>query len=203
MRAWLRVSLLLLAALSPVCLQAKVLSQDEVGQLLSQHQAQRAQFEQEKQVAGLSQPLRASGDLLLVRGKGLWWHQQAPFELGLSLTDQRMSQRVGQGSAEVIDNPQLLEFSKMLLALFGSDEQALARYFELAFQSGEQGWTLTLTPLAPPLDKVFARLGLSGGEQLDRLLIVDKQGDETLIHFSHWQTVNLPLPPEQEAHFAP
>lgn len=202
MRRWLSLALLLTTVLSPLPLQAAAMTQAEVRQLLSEQPAQRARFEQEKQVAGLSQPLKASGELLLVRGKGLWWHQQAPFDLALSLTDQRMSQRVGQGRAEVIDNPQLLEFSKMLLALFGSDEQALARYFDLDFQSGEQGWALILTPLASPLDKVFAKLTLSGREQLDKLSIADRQGDETRIHFSRWQAVTLPLPPEQEAYFA-
>ncbi|MNT34881.1 hypothetical protein D3C72_1708820 [compost metagenome] len=91
----------------------------------------------------------------------------------------------------------------MLLALFGSDEQALTRYFALDFQSTEQSWTLVLTPLAAPLDKVFTRLTLSGGERLDQLLIADRQGDETRIRFSHWQAVNLPLSPEEQAYFAP
>ena len=193
----------LLLAAWPGVVQAEVMTQARVHQLLTEHPAQRARFEQEKQIAGLAQPLRASGELLLVRGQGLWWHQQAPFELALSLTERRMSQRVGQGEAQVIDNPQLLEFSTMLLALFGSDEQALARYFALDFSSDEQGWRLTLTPLAAPLDKVFSRLVLRGGHQLERLLIADRQGDETRIRFSDWQGVPLPLGAEEQAHFAP
>ena len=179
------------------------MTQAEVRELLSAEPAQRARFEQEKQVEGLAQPLKSGGEVLLVRGQGLWWHQQQPFELALSLTAQRMSQRVGQGPVQVIDNPQLLEFSGMMLALFGSDEQALARYFALDFHSTEQGWTLVLTPRAAPLNKVFASLTLSGGKQLDRLVIADRQGDETSIHFSDWQRVNLPLAAEEQAHFAP
>ena len=145
MRGWLCACLL---SILPGLVQAAPPTQAEVRQRLSAEPAQRARFEQEKQVAGLSQPLRASGELLLVRGQGLWWHQLQPFELALSLTAQRMRQQVGQGQAEVIDNPQLLEFSSMLLALFGSDEQALTRYFALDFQSGEQGWTRCL-PASP------------------------------------------------------
>lgn len=183
--------------------QTPAMTQAEVRELLSAEPAQRARFEQEKQVEGLAQPLKASGELLLARGLGLWWHQLQPFELALSLTAQRMSQQVGQGPVQVIDNPQLLEFSSMMLALFGSDEQALARYFALDFHSTEQGWTLVLTPLAAPLNKVFASLTLSGGKQLDRLVIADRQGDETRIHFSDWQKVTLPLPAEEQAHFAP
>ena len=179
------------------------MTQAEVRALLSAEPAQRARFEQEKQVEGLAQPLTSSGEVLLVRGQGLWWHQQQPFELALSLTAKRMSQQVGQGPVQVIDNPQLLEFSSMMLALFGSDEQALARYFALDFQAGDQGWTLVLTPRTAPLNKVFASLTLSGGQQLERLVIADRQGDETRIRFSHWQRVNLPLAAEEQAHFVP
>ena len=50
---------------------------------------------------------------------------------------------------------------------------------------------------------MFTRLTLSGGERLDQLLIADRQGDETRIRFSHWQAVNLPLSPEEQAYFAP
>lgn len=193
---------LLLAAL-PGAVQAETMTQARVHQLLTEHPAQRVRFEQEKLVAGLAQPLRASGELLLVRGQGLWWHQLAPFELSLSLTERRMRQRVGQGEAQTIDSPQLLEFSTMLLALFGSDEQALARYFALDFSADEQGWRLGLTPLAAPLDKVFSRLMLEGGHRLERLLITDRQGDETRIRFADWQGVSLPLGAEEQAHFAP
>lgn len=205
MKAWLRGwhwACLMLMAL-PMMALAKPITQAEVHRLLSADPARRASFEQEKLVEGLAQPLKSSGELLLVRGQGLWWHQQAPFELALSLTERRMSQRVGQAPAQVIDNPQLLEFSSMLLALFGSDEQALTRYFTLDFHSDEQGWTLVMTPLAAPLNKVFAHLTLQGGERLERLVIADRQGDETRIRFSRWQAVSLPLSAEEQAYFAP
>lgn len=204
MGGWLCARLLLLLpGMVLATPQAPAMTQAEVRELLSAEPAQRAHFEQEKQVAGLAQPLKASGELLLARGQGLWWHQLKPFELALSLTAQRMSQQVGQGPVQVIDNPQLLEFSSMMLALFGSDEQALARYFVLDFHSTEQGWSLVLTPLATPLNKVFASLTLSGGKQLERLVIADRQGDDTRIHFSDWQKVTLPLSAEEQAHFAP
>lgn len=207
MRRWLRGMggwiCACLWLMMPMGAWALPMTQAEVRELLSAEPAQRARFEQEKQVEGLARPLTSSGELLLVRGQGLWWHQLQPFELALSLTAKRMSQQVGQGPVQVIDNPQLLQFSSMMLALFGSNEQTLTRYFALAFQSGEQGWSLVLTPQVAPLDKVFASLTLSGGKQLERLVITDRQGDETRIRFSHWQRVTLPLSAEEQAHFAP
>lgn len=183
-------------------LQAAPLSRAEVQQLLALSQAKEARFEQEKQVAGLSQPLRASGELLLVRDLGLWWQQQKPFPLTLTLTPARMVQQMAGQPATVIDNPQLLEFSQMLLALFGSDEATLSRYFSIDFHSTEDGWQLVLVPTLAPLDKVFASLTLSGQGQLDQLLIADKQGDSTRIRFSDWRERPLPLTPEEQARFA-
>lgn len=183
-------------------LQAAPLSRAEVQQLLALSQAKEARFEQEKQVAGLSQPLRASGELLLVRDLGLWWQQQKPFPLTLTLTPTRMVQQMAGQPATVIDNPQLLEFSQMLLALFGSDEATLGRYFSIDFHSTEDGWQLVLVPTLAPLDKVFASLTLSGQGQLDQLLISDKQGDSTRIRFSDWRERPLPLTPEEQARFA-
>lgn len=183
-------------------LQAAPLSRAEVQQLLALRQAKAARFEQEKQVAGLSQPLKASGELLLVRDLGLWWQQQKPFPLTLTLTPTRMVQQMAGQPATVIDNPQLLEFSQMLLALFGSDEATLSRYFSIDFHSTEDGWQLVLVPTQAPLDKVFASLTLSGQGQLDQLLIADKQGDSTRIRFSGWRERPLPLTPEEQARFA-
>ncbi|HAU4897317.1 outer membrane lipoprotein carrier protein LolA [Aeromonas hydrophila] len=183
-------------------LQAAPLSRAEVQQLLALSQAKQARFEQEKQVAGLSQPLKASGELLLVRDQGLWWQQQKPFPLTLVLTPTRMVQQMAGQPATVIDNPQLLEFSQMLLALFGSDEATLSRYFSIDFQSSEAGWQLVLVPTLAPLDKVFASLTLSGQGQLDQLLIADKQGDSTCIRFTAWRDRALPLTPEEQARFA-
>ncbi|WP_429071383.1 outer membrane lipoprotein carrier protein LolA [Aeromonas dhakensis] len=183
-------------------LQAVPLSRAEVQQLLALSQAKEAHFEQEKQVAGLSQPLKASGELLLVRDLGLWWQQQKPFPLTLTLTPTRMVQQMAGQPATVIDNPQLLEFSQMLLALFGSDEATLSRYFSIDFHSTEDGWQLVLVPTLAPLDKVFASLTLSGQGQLDQLLIADKQGDSTRIRFSDWRERPLPLTPEEQARFA-
>lgn len=180
-------------------LSATPLTWADVQQQLTQSPVRQAHFEQEKRVAGLSQPLRASGELLLVRDLGLWWQQQKPFAMSLTLTPQRMADQ----PATVIDSPQLLEFSQMLLALFGSDEATLGHYFHIDFHSDEAGWQLVLVPRLSPLDKVFASLTLSGQRQLAQLVIADKQGDSTRIRFSDWQERTLPTDEEQARFAAP
>lgn len=197
----MRKHLWLLLALLPWQLFAGQITLAEVQRQLTAADARSAQFEQERQISGLSQPLRANGEILLVKGKGLWWQQHSPFPLTLILTPTRMVQQLPGQPAQTLGNPQLLEFSNLMLALFDPSEAALARYFRHTLLSEGEGWTLTLEPTQAPLDKVFASLVLKGHHELVSLAIHDKQGDVTLIRFSNWQFKPLPLSAEEKSRF--
>ncbi|WP_429147700.1 outer membrane lipoprotein carrier protein LolA [Aeromonas veronii] len=173
----------------------------DVQQQLTAADARSARFEQERQISGLTQALRSSGELLLVKGKGLWWQQQKPFPLTLTLTPTRMVQQLPGQPAQTLDSPQLLEFSNLMLALFDPSEAALDNYFRHKLASEGEEWTLTLEPIRSPLDKVFASLVLKGRHELASLAIHDKQGDVTLIRFVDWQLKTLPLSAEEQSRF--
>lgn len=193
-----RFPLLLLALLSWPTL---AITLADVQQQLTAADSRSAHFEQERQVSGLTQALRSSGELLLVKGKGLWWQQQKPFPLTLTLTPTRMVQQLPGQPAQTLDSPQLLEFSNLMLALFDPSEAALDNYFRHTLTNEGEEWTLTLTPIRSPLDKVFASLVLKGRHQLASLAIHDKQGDVTLIRFVDWQLKTRPLSAEEQARF--
>jgi len=193
-----RLPLLLLALLSGPTL---AITLADVQQQLTAADARSARFEQERQISGLTQALRSSGELLLVKGKGLWWQQQKPFPLTLTLTPTRMVQQLPDQPAQTLDSPQLLEFSNLMLALFDPSEAALDNYFRHKLASEGEEWTLTLEPIRSPLDKVFASLVLKGRHELASLAIHDKQGDVTLIRFVDWQLKTLPLSAEEQSRF--
>ncbi|KIQ82127.1 MULTISPECIES: outer membrane lipoprotein carrier protein LolA [Aeromonas] len=193
-----RFTLLLLALLSWPTL---AITLADVQQQLTAADARSARFEQERQISGLTQALRSSGELLLVKGKGLWWQQQKPFPLTLTLTPTRMVQQLPGQPAQTLDSPQLLEFSNLMLALFDPSEAALDNYFRHKLASEGEEWTLTLEPIRSPLDKVFASLVLKGRHELASLAIHDKQGDVTLIRFVDWQLKTLPLSAEEQSRF--
>lgn len=193
-----RLTLLLLALLSWPTL---AITLADVQQQLTAADARSARFEQERQISGLTQALRSSGELLLVKGKGLWWQQQKPFPLTLTLTPTRMVQQLPDQPAQTLDSPQLLEFSNLMLALFDPSEAALDNYFRHKLASEGEEWTLTLEPIRSPLDKVFASLVLKGRHELASLAIHDKQGDVTLIRFVDWQLKTLPLSAEEQSRF--
>lgn len=193
-----RLTLLLLALLSWPTL---AITLADVQQQLTAADARSARFEQERQISGLTQALRSSGELLLVKGKGLWWQQKKPFPLTLTLTPTRMVQQLPGQPAQTLDSPQLLEFSNLMLALFDPSEAALDNYFRHKLASEGEEWTLTLEPIRSPLDKVFASLVLKGRHELASLAIHDKQGDVTLIRFVDWQLKALPLSTEEQSRF--
>ncbi|MFB2874980.1 outer membrane lipoprotein carrier protein LolA [Aeromonas jandaei] len=193
-----RLTLLLLALLSWPTL---AITLADVQQQLTAADARSARFEQERQISGLTQALRSSGELLLVKGKGLWWQQQKPFPLTLTLTPTRMVQQLPGQPAQTLDSPQLLEFSNLMLALFDPSEAALDNYFRHKLASEGEEWSLTLEPIRSPLDKVFASLVLKGRHELASLAIHDKQGDVTLIRFVDWQLKTLPLSAEEQSRF--
>ncbi len=193
-----RLTLLLLALLSWPTL---AITLADVQQQLTAADARSAHFEQERQISGLTQALRSSGELLLVKGQGLWWQQQKPFPLTLTLTPTRMVQQLPGQPAQTLDSPQLLEFSNLMLALFDPSEAALDNYFRHQLTSEGEEWTLTLEPIRSPLDKVFASLVLKGRHELASLAIHDKQGDVTLIRFVDWQLKTLPLSAEEQSRF--
>lgn len=193
-----RLTLLLLALLS---LPTQAITLADVQQQLTAADTRSARFEQERQISGLTQALRSSGELLLVKGKGLWWQQQKPFPLTLTLTPTRMVQQLPGQPAQTLDSPQLLEFSNLMLALFDPSEAALDNYFRHKLASEGEEWTLTLEPIRSPLDKVFASLVLKGRHELTSLAIHDKQGDVTLIRFVDWQLKTLPLSAEEQSRF--
>jgi len=193
-----RFTLLLLALLSWPTL---AITLADVQQQLTAADARSARFEQERQISGLTQALRSSGELLLVKGQGLWWQQQKPFPLTLTLTPTRMVQQLPGQPAQTLDSPQLLEFSNLMLALFDPSEAALDNYFRHKLASEGEEWTLTLEPIRSPLDKVFASLVLKGRHELASLAIHDKQGDVTLIRFVDWQLKTLPLSAEEQSRF--
>ena len=188
-----------------LCNMAHAVTLDEVQLRFGQQNVVRAQFEQQRSIAGIQRPLRSSGSMLVARDNGLWWHQQHPFAMTLVMNDQRMVQTTGKQSPQIItaqDNPQLFQFNALLVALFRADQVVLEQNFATAFSDlGEDHWRLILTPKASPLDKLFNSITLQGSEYLDSIILDDKQGDRTQIQFSEHDS-NPDLSDEEKQRFA-
>lgn len=199
MKYWPVLALLL----SPV---VNALTLDALQQRFTEQPVVRAHFEQTRTIKDLPQPLKSSGEMLIARDKGLLWDQATPFSMKLLLDDTRMVQAINGQPPQTItaeNNPQMFQFNHLLRALFQADRKVLEQNFRVAFvDKGEGRWTLRLTPIVTPLDKIFASIDLAGGQYLDSIQLNDKQGDRTDIALSQHKLTPAQLTDDERQRFA-
>lgn len=175
----------------------------ELQQRFSQYPVIKADFEQQKQISGLTTPLLSRGQMILDRQRGLWWQQTQPFRQTLKLNQTRMELQMAGQSPQIITRetqPQLFQFNQLLTAIFNADTATLMENFSLHFsQSQSTQWQLELTPTVEPLTKIFKQIRVSGEQFLQRIELDDQQGDKTILRFSHHDT--SPLTTQQQQLF--
>ncbi|MGI2259711.1 outer membrane lipoprotein carrier protein LolA [Shewanella sp. GXUN23E] len=160
----------------------------QLQQQLAAHALVKGDFTQVRHMAMFNQPLSSSGQFVLSRELGLWWQQIQPFPVSLILTQDTLSQQFGDDSPQLMsaeENPMVFYFSHLFLSLFQGDTQKLQQQFEVSLSGTASHWQLLLTPKHPPLTQVFASIALSGGADLDTLVLSELRGDSTEIHFQH------------------
>lgn len=195
----------LLAGLLLLSAAAHAVTLDDLQQRFASQPVVRADFSQLREIKGMAQPLKSSGELLIAQDKGLWWHQAKPFPLTLVLDDKRMVQVMNGQAPQIItadSNPQMFQFNHLMRALFQADRQVLEQNFSLDFSDlGQQKWQLVLTPKTSPLDKLFNTITLQGAEYLDVIKLNDRQGDNTDITLTNQRLAPASLTDEEQKRF--
>lgn len=195
----------LLAGLLLLSAAAQAVTLDDLQHRFASQPVVRADFSQLREIKGMAQPLKSSGELLIAQDKGLWWHQAKPFPLTLVLDDKRMVQVMNGQAPQIItadSNPQMFQFNHLMRALFQADRQVLEQNFSLDFSDlGQQKWQLVLTPKTSPLDKLFTTITLQGAEYLDVIKLNDRQGDNTDITLTNQRLAPASLTDEEQKRF--
>jgi hypothetical protein len=160
------------------------------------------EFVQTKRLAGLPQPLVSSGRFLLARGEGIEWQVLKPFESRYVLTREALTQETAgqRQQSAVAQQPGLAAASRLLLALFALDVDALDSEFRFAGARHTTGWQLVLTPRHEGLAAVFQEARLQGAAQLAEVTLRDARGDVTELRFTHQQALPT-LTPDLKARF--
>lgn len=148
----------------------------------------RGEFEQEKQLQGFRNPLKSSGDFLLLRELGIAWNTRKPFASSTRLTRDKLLARLPDGSTQVLidakASPGMAAVNALLMALVAGDLDALATRFTLKETRREDGWSLTLQPRDPALKQAFQRIVLEGDRHVHSVDILEPGGDRTRIRFT-------------------
>ncbi|MES2488214.1 MAG: outer membrane lipoprotein carrier protein LolA [Pseudomonadota bacterium] len=145
----------------------------------------RGSFVQRKFLSGLPKPLKSSGNYVISREQGIWWHTQLPFDSEFILTPESMAQLDGGKVATRLtaaQQPGLRVVGDVFFSIFALDPSALAANFELFGQRGERDtWTMGLRPKSSAMRSVMSEAVITGASRVDKVEMWDAHGDRTEI----------------------
>lgn len=166
---------------------------------LAQQAQQRTQFTQLKTVAGLSRPLRAFGEVLVVPGQGVLYSLKKPLPARYGIgRDKLILEEAGQQRLlQVSEAPWLRTLGRLLHSVLAGELSALEQDFHCELSSVPGGWQLILTPLHEPLTLALEQVQLTGSAHIDNVQIRDRNGDRTELQFQ--PAASMPLSVDEQA----
>jgi len=138
-------------------------------------------FIQEKHLRALPQPLTSKGTFVLAKNHGLLWLLKTPLQQDYRISAQGIARRDANGWQMLPNKSAGAEQNRLFLAVLQGDSSGLQRDFELALSGEAHDWKLTLTPRSLLLKQVFTRINIDGGELVQRIELLETQGDSTLL----------------------
>lgn len=173
----------------------------EVRERLASDPVLRGAFEQRKTVKGFRNPIVSSGEFVVARGRGVVWRTLAPFASTLVVTRDAVIARQADGSIarrlSAGEEPAVRAVSETLFGVLAADLSALVQRFEVAGESGREGWRLALLPREAALARWIQRVELEGDRFLQAVRLQEASGDQTAIRFSRHAGANALLPAEE------
>ncbi|ROM77596.1 hypothetical protein BK654_12365 [Pseudomonas brassicacearum] len=189
---------LLLCCLSPL---AQAFDLQQLSEQLARPDVIHGQFIQEKHLRALPQPLTSKGRFVLAKNHGLLWLLQTPLQQDYRITPQGIARRDGNAWQMLPNKSAGAEQNRLFLAVLQGDSSGLQRDFELSLSGEPQQWKLTLTPRSVLLKQVFNQINIDGGELVQRIELLETQGDSTVLRMQD-ATRAQPLSEAEQHDFA-
>lgn len=193
-------TLILLAGLL-LSLSAQAFDLDQLSQQLAKPLVIHGRFIQEKHLRALAQPLTSKGRFVLAKNQGLLWSLQSPLQQDYRITTQGIDRRDANGWQKMAQKSAGTEQNRLFLAVLQGDSRGLQRDFELQLQGDARQWTLTLLPRSLLLKQVFSQINIEGGALVQRIELLETQGDSTLLRLQD-STAADPLSDAEHHDFA-
>lgn len=150
-----------------------------------------ARFHETKELALLSEPLEVRGTLYFVPPDRLARVTIEPSATRLVIDGDRFAYRdeAGGEAADLSANPLAREFVRSFIVLFNGDLEALRERYVPDFAVEGERWVLRLRPRQRPLADFLEGIALRGtGRTLERIEMVETDGDRTVTTFDEVQT---------------
>ncbi|MBT2338234.1 MULTISPECIES: outer membrane lipoprotein carrier protein LolA [Pseudomonas] len=189
---------LLLCCLAPL---AQAFDLQQLSEQLARPEVIHGQFIQEKHLRALPQPLVSQGRFVLAKDQGLLWLLQSPLKQDYRITAQGIARRDGNTWQMLPNKSAGAEQNRLFLAVLQGDSSGLLRDFELSLSGEPQQWKLTLTPRSVLLKQVFNQINIDGGDLVQRIELLETQGDSTVLRMQD-ATRAQPLSEAEQHDFA-
>jgi len=189
---------LLLCCLSPL---AQAFDLQQLSEQLARPEVIHGPFIQEKHLRALPQPLISKGRFVLAKNHGLLWLLQTPLQQDYRITAQGIARRDGDAWQMLPNKSAGAEQNRLFLAVLQGDSSGLLRDFELSLAGEPQQWKLTLTPRSVLLKQVFNQINIEGGELVQRIELMETQGDRTVLRMQD-SVATQPLSEAEQHDFA-
>lgn len=173
--------LLALISLSPL---AQAFDLQQLSDQLARPVVVRGSFIQEKHLRALPQPLVSKGKFVLAREFGLLWLLDTPLKQDYRISPVGIARRETDAHSgwQLLPNKSTgVEQNRLFLAVLQGDSSGLQRDFDLQLKGDEKAWQLTLIPRSLLLQQVFKQINIDGGTLVQRIELLETQGDSTLL----------------------
>lgn len=172
------ISLLtILAASGPAC----AFDLNDLSEQLARPAVVQGDFIQEKHLRALPQPLVSKGQFVLAKDTGLLWLLKSPLQQDYRINASGIARRDADGWHMLPGKSAGAEQNRLFFAVLQGDSSGLQRDFELSLQGDAQHWQLRLIPRSLLLKQVFNRIDIFGGEFVERIELLETQGDSTIL----------------------
>ena len=185
------LGMLALICLSPL---ANAFDLQQLSDQLAKPVVVRGSFIQEKHLRALPQPLVSKGKFVLAKEFGLLWLLDTPLKQDYRISPAGIARReagIGTGWQMLPTKSAGAEQNRLFLAVLQGDSSGLQRDFELQLKGDASAWQLTLVPRSLLLQQVFKQINIDGGALVQRIELLETQGDSTLLKMLDSQSVSL------------
>ena len=146
-----------------------------------------ARFHEVKKLALLKAPLISEGTIHFAPPDRLARRTTRPAAstLVVDAHQVRFGDAEGSQSIPLDGNPVVRLFVDAFLKVLAGDREALERIFAIELRASARGWAMALEPRLAPMTDVIERILLEGrGAVVSRMVVREKDGDETVTTFS-------------------
>ena len=197
-----RITSGLLALLLLLTSNAYAFDLEQLSAQLAKPAVVRGPLIQEKHLRALPQPLTSRGRFVLSAELGLLWQLQSPLQQDYRIDDNGIARRTANGWQLQPGQDVAAQQSRLFLAVLKGDHSGLARDFDLQLSGSSEAWQLNLIPHSLLLKQIFQRIQIDGGALVERIELLETQGDKTVLRLPDSQPGDA-LSEQERGDFAP